>query len=206
MSKFKNLDLTARRIAASILNDATRRGGAKRFPFTRPVKRKVALDLLRRAGIPFDESISPFDKTVHWDGKCLASKGESASSLIHEVAHAQCATPRRRKIPEYGLGVGPNGHSRAFSIYGPLSDPKAHPDEEIRASLLGILWERAMGSDFWATLEEHQWAFREEPDWDSGKERGYAWETNDTEVHIKWLLKRKLINGHGRPLLNFRTK
>lgn len=195
--KFKNLERTASLIAARVLNDARRAGKTKRTHDSTGLRR-IALKMLREAGVPYDPKASPYGRGVHWDGNTVAVQGETGSSILHELAHNQCSAPADRELPEFGLGVGPSGdHEKAHAVYKVRENRRSIDDQEIRASMLGILWERYHASDFWVTLHEHCWLSTDEED-------QLIWDQDDEDALLQWLLAHNLIDGHGKPLLNFR--
>jgi elongation factor P hydroxylase len=91
-----------------------------------------------------------------WDGKAVAT-GMEPSVIIHEVGHYQCAAPSRRRLPDFGLGAGPETGRRAEAnavqtVFGVEADI-----EEGLASLLGILWEAALGQPALLAFVEQNW-------------------------------------------------
>ncbi len=108
-----------------------------------------AINLANKIGI---EKITRVYNTpdVQWDGETVFA--DSAYNLIHEIAHFQIAAPDRRNTPNYGLGPGPN--DRGVGCETTASTPV---DEEVLASLLGIMWEVRLGFAFAKSLELHGW-------------------------------------------------
>lgn len=91
-----------------------------------------------------------------WDGSAVRV-GCEPSVVIHEVAHFQCAAPARRSVYDFGLGAGPETGRRAeadavASVFGLERD-----QEEIAASLLGILWEVELGQPAILAFLEQNW-------------------------------------------------
>lgn len=91
-----------------------------------------------------------------WDGEALRGDTE-AYVLLHEIAHFQLAPPGRRRRIDFGLGPGPEtgdraGAERAASRFGADRDR-----EEAAASLLGILWEAALGQPALASFLDQNW-------------------------------------------------
>lgn len=80
------------------------------------------------------------------------------SNMLHEVAHYQLATPRRRKLPTFGLGEDVDMIHVGRPV---LVSTKAAVVEECYASFLGILWEAKLGLDYAYTLPDHSWYPRE---------------------------------------------
>ncbi len=91
-----------------------------------------------------------------WDGRALRTATE-AYVLVHEIAHFQLAPPARRRLVDFGLGPGPEtrdrpGAERAASVFA-----VAREREEAAASLLGILWEAALGQPALASFLDQNW-------------------------------------------------
>lgn len=91
-----------------------------------------------------------------WDGRTLRTATE-AYVLVHEVAHFQLAPPARRRAVDFGLGPGPEtgdrrGAERAASVFA-----VGREREEAAASLLGILWEAALGQPALASFLDQNW-------------------------------------------------
>ena len=222
MPKFKNIDLTARRVTSRVLNDINfKRTQARYRSDTDPEYVAEALKLLTRAGIPFDSTVSPREKGVHWDGSMLAIKGQDASNLLHELAHYQVAPPAFRDVAEFGIGRGPDASYKKDCPYEDAIDSRPAMTaeqkyrlpwgsmailEECRASFLGVLWERALGGTWRDTAHSHNWvnSKAEHP-----KDPNYIWwqwenGAEDQQQYTKWLLEQGLIDGHGNPKLSFR--
>lgn len=210
MKRFKNIELTARRLASRVLNEGTEAINADRkVPYDREERggrlAKLTLDMMRKAGVPLYDDVAPEDAGVHWDGQGLAIAGLRGTSVIHELAHLQIAPQEWLRTPEYGLGIGPEGSFHvAKERFGGTPWMRNGGDEEIYASLLGILWERHFGFNFWDTFSEHCWTGWEEnkDDWDAPGR--LVWDHDDCDDAFRWLLEHGYINGVGRPNLVFR--
>jgi hypothetical protein len=116
--------------------------------------RREALELARGFGMGVIPG-APADG-FHWDGAALRARSEPYV-LLHEVAHFQLACPARRRLPEFGLGPGPDtmrrGEAEAVqSVFGLEREA-----EEAAASLLGILWEAAFGHPALASFLDQNW-------------------------------------------------
>jgi len=77
--------------------------------------------------------------------------------ILHEAAHFALAPPERRGLIEFGLGPGPdtldrNAAERAAVL--PLLEREA---DEAAASLLGIIWEAALGQPALASFLDQNW-------------------------------------------------
>ncbi|HXP30061.1 MAG TPA: hypothetical protein VN832_03155 [Stellaceae bacterium] len=94
--------------------------------------------------------------SVGWDGRAARTATE-AYVLLHEVAHFQLASPRRRRAIDFGLGPGPETGNRRAADHAALLFGLAREREEAMASLLGILWERALGQPGLASFLDQNW-------------------------------------------------
>ncbi|MFT5485598.1 MAG: hypothetical protein ACI9JL_001706 [Paracoccaceae bacterium] len=123
-------------------------------PYDTPAHRRAALNLVASFGIPMvdQEPAAAFS----WDGHAIRTRSE-ASVLIHEVAHWLIAPPDRRALADFGLGAGPEtGHAAQADAARCATDAvKEH--EELMASLLGILWEAALGQPAIHAFVEQNW-------------------------------------------------
>lgn len=90
-----------------------------------------------------------------WNGHNIATNNwkEAESTIVHEIAHWILCPEERLCVPDFGLGTGPQSGMFAASR---LSNP-AELREELRASVLGILYERALGMNWRSTYYEHNW-------------------------------------------------
>ena len=91
-----------------------------------------------------------------WDGERLRADTE-AYVLLHEIAHFQLAAPARRAVIDFGLGPGPDTGDRTGAERAALLTGLARESEEAQASLLGILWETALGHPALASLLDQNW-------------------------------------------------
>lgn len=92
----------------------------------------------------------------NWDGRALDTDTE-AYVILHEIAHFVLAPPERRRLLDFGLGAGPDTRERAAAEAAavvPLLDREA---DEAEASLLGILWEAALGHPALASFLDQNW-------------------------------------------------
>ncbi len=141
--------------------------------------RRAAIRLAERLGIAVVDA-DPKDG-FGWDGRALAARTE-AYVLLHEIAHFQLAPPERRALVEFGLGAGPetgrrDEADRAQSLFG-----LPREREEAEASLLGILWEAALGQPALASFLDQNWL--------EGAGRP------STAAHFAAVLERLLAAGH----------
>ena len=152
--------------------------------------RQQALALARRFGM----AIHPAGARpgFNWDGKALDGDTE-AYVILHEIAHFVLAPPERRSLPDFGLGPGPDTTNRAAAeraLVLPFVESEA---DEAAASLLGILWEAALGQPALASFLDQNWL--------EALERSAA-------PHFKAILRRLLrlglIDSAGQPLPSMR--
>jgi hypothetical protein len=116
--------------------------------------RRQALEFARRAGMP----IHP-DGThcrFNWDGAALNGATE-AYVILHEVAHFVLASPERRRLVDFGLGAGPDTTDRAAADAAAVVSVIDRERDEAEASLLGILWEAALGQPALASFLDQNW-------------------------------------------------
>jgi hypothetical protein len=116
--------------------------------------RRTALDFARRHGVPIhpDGTRCAFN----WDGVALDG-GAEAYVILHELAHYVLAPPDRRILPDFGLGPGPDTVNRAAAELAALVPLLAREADEAAASLLGILWEAALGQPALASFLDQNW-------------------------------------------------
>jgi hypothetical protein len=92
----------------------------------------------------------------NWDGAALCPATE-AYVILHEVAHFALAPPERRGLVEFGLGPGPDTIDRdAAERAARVALPEREADEAA-ASLLGIIWEAALGQPALASFLDQNW-------------------------------------------------
>ncbi len=115
--------------------------------------RRQALALARALGMGICEGST---SRLSWDGERLNADSE-AFVLTHEVAHFQLASPRRRRVSDFGLGAGPDTLDRAAAERAAMLTPLAGDREEAVVSLLGILWEVALGQPALASFLDQNW-------------------------------------------------
>jgi hypothetical protein len=152
--------------------------------------------LARKLGVRLVKRVAA--DSAQWNGRSIALYGFAGcrltpSELLHEIAHWLCASPTRRRLHDYGLGGGNYSNVAVRRTAGV-------EDDESAASLLGILYERAIGMDWELTWEEHNWGRSDlrARAWDSFDE--LDWEGNlDFWPTLALLLKRKLVSPTGRP-------
>jgi len=108
---------------------------------------------------------SSFGMTIHpegapcafnWDGAALNGASE-AYVILHEIAHFVLAPPERRRLVDFGLGPGPDTKDRDAAERAAVLAPQAREQDEAAASLLGIIWEAALGQPALASLLDQNW-------------------------------------------------
>jgi hypothetical protein len=95
-------------------------------------------------------------RAFSWDGRSVRTLSEPAV-LLHEVAHFQLASPARRRLPDFGLGAGPETGRAAIADAALCVAPADREVEEQQASLLGILWEVELGQPAILAFQEQNW-------------------------------------------------
>jgi hypothetical protein len=131
------------------------RTGAERAGRTLGERHRLgAAGLARRLGIPVRDGAPP--RSFGWDGRLMRG-GTEAYVLLHEVAHWQLASARRRRAYEFGLGPGPETGHRAAAARATLLTGLAREREEAMASLLGILWETELRQPALASFLDQNW-------------------------------------------------
>lgn len=123
-------------------------------PYDTALHRRAGIALAARLGIStLDEAPSA---AFSWDGNAIRTRSE-AYVLIHEIAHWQVAPQARRSLADFGLGAGPEtGRVREADSARCVSDAEKE-QEELLASLLGILWEAALGQPAIHAFVEQNW-------------------------------------------------
>ena len=92
----------------------------------------------------------------NWDGAALLGATE-AYVILHEVAHFVLAPPERRALVDFGLGPGPDTSDRDAAERAAVLPLAAREEDEAAASLLGILWEAALGQPALASFLDQNW-------------------------------------------------
>jgi hypothetical protein len=97
----------------------------------------------------------------NWDGTALDGDTE-AYVILHEIAHFLLAPPGqppsgRRALPDFGLGPGPDTTEREMAERACVVSLSERDAEEAAASLLGILWEAALGQPALASFLDQNW-------------------------------------------------
>jgi hypothetical protein len=116
--------------------------------------RRIALSLAQAFGMGVLPGSPRLD--FSWNGRALRGDTE-AYVLLHEVAHFQLAPPDRRGLVDFGLGPGPETGNRVAAKLVARIHGIAREREEAAASLLGILWEAALGQPALASFLDQNW-------------------------------------------------
>lgn len=116
--------------------------------------RRQALALARARGMP----VRPPGARpgFNWDGAVLDGDTE-AYVILHEIAHFVLAPPERRLLADFGLGPGPDTTERAAAERAGVLPLPLREADEAAASLLGILWEAALGQPALASFLDQNW-------------------------------------------------
>lgn len=123
-------------------------------PYDTPDHRAAAVDLADRFGIPTLDQAPAV--AFSWDGTAIRARSE-ACVLIHEIAHWLVAPPHRRKVIDFGLGAGPETGRVEEAERARCVPDHVKEREELLASLLGILWEAALGQPAIHAFIEQNW-------------------------------------------------
>lgn len=95
-----------------------------------------------------------------WNGRTIAlfegrnRRQRGIDNIVHDIAHYMVCDEDRRDVPEFGLGESPDIGVRYIRC---LLTPEHAQEEEEEASLLGILLERELGTEWQKTFEYHSW-------------------------------------------------
>jgi hypothetical protein len=116
--------------------------------------RRQALAVARHFGVPLHP---PGTRSgFNWDGSALDGDTE-AYVILHEVAHFVLAPPERRRLIDFGLGPGPDTRERVAAEHAAMLSLIEREIDEAEASLLGILWEAALGQPALASFLDQNW-------------------------------------------------
>lgn len=116
--------------------------------------RDQAIALARRIGIGVHAKGADCD--YNWDGVAL-DPGTEAYVILHEMAHFVLAPAWRRPLLDFGLGPGPDTRDRARAEEAAVLPVLSREADEAAASLLGILWEAALGQPALASFLDQNW-------------------------------------------------
>ena len=151
-----------------------------------PEARATAVALAEANGIPtLDEEPAA---ALSWDGAVLRTRGEPWV-ILHEIAHWLIASPDRRRLPDFGVGAGPESGRKDEADRARVVDDAAQQEDEALSSLLGVLLEAELGLPaIFAFLEQN---------WLEGHDRPGA--ADHFCATIAELSRRGLIDDAGRP-------
>jgi hypothetical protein len=116
--------------------------------------REEALALARRYGMRVHPAGTR--SSFNWDGTALDGDTE-AYVILHEAAHFVLAPPERRILVDFGLGAGPDTIDRSAADRAARLPILERERDEAAASLLGILWEAALGHPALASFLDQNW-------------------------------------------------
>jgi hypothetical protein len=116
--------------------------------------RLAALSFARAFGMAIHPEGTP--SRFNWDGEALNGATE-AYVILHEVAHFVLAPPERRGLIDFGLGPGPDTLDREGAEQAAVLSPLMRAEDEATASLLGIVWEAALGQPALASFLDQNW-------------------------------------------------
>lgn len=116
--------------------------------------RRQALAFARARGVPIHQAGTR--PGFNWDGAALDGDTE-AYAILHEVAHFELAPPGHRGLVDFGLGPGPDTTERDAAERAAVLTIPERDAEEAAASLLGILWEAALGQPALASFLDQNW-------------------------------------------------
>ncbi len=116
--------------------------------------REQALALARQYGMEAHPAGTAC--AFNWDGAALDGDTE-AYVILHEAAHFVLAPPERRTLIDFGLGPGPDTTDRAAAERAAIVPILKREADEAAASLLGILWEAALGHPALASFLDQNW-------------------------------------------------
>ena len=148
---------------AAQLDDPDARNAFARIRVTSPERahsaeaerhRQQALQLAEHFGVPVHPPGT--HSGFNWDGAALDACTEAYVTL-HEIAHFVLAPPERRRLVDFGLGPGPDTRERAAAEAAAVAPLLEREADEAEASLLGILWEAALGQPALASFLDQNW-------------------------------------------------
>jgi hypothetical protein len=116
--------------------------------------RLAALSFARDFGMAIHPEGTPC--RFNWNGAALNGATE-AYVILHEVAHFALAPLERRSLIEFGLGPGPDTLDQDAAERAAVLSPIAREADEAAASLLGIVWEAALGQPALASFLDQNW-------------------------------------------------
>lgn len=116
--------------------------------------RLEALAFARRCGMAIHPPGSQC--LFNWDGLALNGDTE-AYVILHEIAHFVLAPPARRGLVDFGLGPGPDTLERDVAQEAAILEMLEREEDEAAASLLGIIWEAALGQPALASFLDQNW-------------------------------------------------
>jgi hypothetical protein len=116
--------------------------------------RRQALAVASAYGMAIRSPVTP--SRFNWDGAALDGDTE-AYVILHEVAHFVLAPAERRGLIDFGLGPGPDTIDRTTAERAAVVPVLKREEDEAAASLLGVLWEAALGQPALASFLDQNW-------------------------------------------------
>jgi hypothetical protein len=119
-----------------------------------PDQRAAAIVLAQPYGIPTLDA-APAD-ALSWDGAVLRTRSEPWV-VLHEIGHWLLCPPSRRRLPDFGLGAGPESGLRDAADAARCVDDDIRQEDEVLSSLLGILLQAELGQAAILAFLEQNW-------------------------------------------------
>ena len=156
-------------------------------PADTPEWRAAAVALAHAYGIPTldEEPAAAFS----WNGAVLRTRSEPWV-ILHEIAHWLLCPPARRRLPDFGVGAGPESGRKTDADDARCVDDATQQEEEVLSSLLGILLEVELGQPAILAFLEQNWL--------EGHERDAA--IAHFRAAVAALHARGMIDGRARPV------
>lgn len=123
-------------------------------PTDTPPRRRAAVALARTYGIATRDE--PPAAAFSWDGTVLRTDSEPWV-ILHEIAHFLVAPAERRGLPDFGVGAGPETGRKAEADRACVVGEAARQEDELLASVLGILLEVELGQPAILAFLEQNW-------------------------------------------------
>jgi hypothetical protein len=156
-------------------------------PADTPERRAAAVALARAWGIPtLDEEPAV---SFSWDGATLRTRSEPWV-ILHEVAHWLLCPPERRRLPDFGLGAGPESGLKDVADAARCVNDDVRQEDEVLSSLLGILLQAGLGQPAIPAFLEQNWL--------EGHQRRAA--IDHFRKAVAGLRARRLIDDTARPV------
>jgi hypothetical protein len=159
-------------------------------PADTPAYRAAAVALAEANGIPTRDE--PPASAFSWDGAVLRTQSEPWV-ILHEIAHWLICPAERRRLPDFGVGAGPESGRKAEADRVRVVDDAVQQEDEAMASLLGVLLEAELGQPAILAFLEQNWL--------EGYERESA--ALHFRTTVAGLRRLGLVDSGGRPTCRF---